>query len=377
MNDKEKALFDENERRLLIRKRREEKNKEISELDERSLAFRYRKLLPKKNKGNNNSSGNNNNSESNTVDDGVEEEIKDEEGGENYFAARIKRAMTLGLLYNDDNDEGLDENEGDEEEEFINDFNEEDYMSEEEEISPYNRTTTMKTLTSSKFTLIQQLQNQKLHLKQAEKTKMSKRYIKERRQKQEEENDCLYLQIFQEAKQMQKRCLTCVDEANLFSKMLGKTTNYRIVGRDAREDATWKMLLMNNQQLGSSVTIPLGTGRRIEKMVIEVTEFQRETRFLPTEHFFREHGRLQHEIKRIKAVLPLAPSSKSLSSSSSFRQRDGLAASSESVGGGAASRNSRQEIELKLKEILDGTVQKAKLIQAQIEEIRALGWNAF
>jgi len=131
----------------------------------------------------------------------------------------------------------------------------------------------------------------------------SAKYLHEQSKRKKESAKVLYLHALDEAVLMQQRFLTCVNEANIFSAALNKGTVYRVMERDPTEDQHWKTILDPKvQPVGGVVRIPKGTGQRIAKMLVEVSNPDRDVRYLSTGHFFREHGRLQDELQRKCAV---------------------------------------------------------------------------
>jgi len=254
----------------------------------------------------------------------------------------------------------------------------------------------------------------------------STKFMRLRRKKLQEDEKALYHQVFQEAKIMQVRFVTCVEEANLFQKSLGRETRYRIVERGQREDAQWSMLLRDDRRLGKEELIPAGTGVRLAKMLVEVTDPLRDVRYLGTDHFFREHGRLQNEFRKHQTLLPVRelhrPQTTSSTSATHIarpstaggttgNRRSSLQtlpssatgftpqndptpatntydkvskyAGSIAAGSGGMipvavaprSKFTRKEIEAKLREVLHSIVAKSRLAKQQLEQIEALGWN--
>ena len=136
---------------------------------------------------------------------------------------------------------------------------------------------------------------------------ISRQHMQERRLKLEAESAALYQQVFEEAKLIQQKFTTCIHEANLFSQALGRTLKYRLVKRGAEEDAAWDNILRDQNHARGQAHIPSGTGKRIEKMLVEVTEEGRDIRYLGVNHFQREHSRLQLAVNKQLSVLPLMP----------------------------------------------------------------------
>ncbi len=138
------------------------------------------------------------------------------------------------------------------------------------------------------------------------------KYLKKHSKKRVESNNELYFTVLDEATLMQNKFMQCVNEANLFSKEMNKGNVYRVVERDPVEDAAWGAILgrghsntgliTTEARRKAKVTIPKGTGQRIAKMCVEVSHPSKDIRYLGTDHFFREHGRLQHEIQKTVAV---------------------------------------------------------------------------
>ena len=173
---------------------------------------------------------------------------------------------------------------------------------------------------------------------------LSAKFMRQRNRKAAYSSQELYKNVLDEAKLMQQKFLLCVQEANMFSIELSKGNIYRIVERDAMEDQEWNTLLgkMNrsaqkntftNTSSNAAITlagldesertaasisaatatasikeiIPRGTAQRIAKMLVEVTNPSYSVRYLGTDHFFREHGRLQNEAQKKKSVQCLKP----------------------------------------------------------------------
>ena len=133
------------------------------------------------------------------------------------------------------------------------------------------------------------------------------KFMKNRREKVESESLQLYRQVFEEAATMQRKFITCVREANVFAQILGRRVIFRIIERGPAEDAAWgRILQRDNPRLGGA-TIPSGTGTRIEKMLVEVAEEGRDVRYLGTNHFFREHSRLQVAVNKVLSCRPNMP----------------------------------------------------------------------
>jgi len=131
----------------------------------------------------------------------------------------------------------------------------------------------------------------------------SAKFLHEQTKRKKEDAKHLYLHALDEAVLMQQRYLTCVTEANIFSAALNKGNVYRVMERDLTEDQQWKRILDPKiKAVGEHGSIPKGTGQRIAKMLVEVCNPDRDLRYLSTGHFFREHGRLQHELQRKCAV---------------------------------------------------------------------------
>lgn len=183
----------------------------------------------------------------------------------------------------------------------------------------------------------------------------SLQHLVSRRLKKEEESRELYQSVLQEARLMQMKFHSCVKEANYFARMLHKGDEYSIIERDATEEAQWAALLANKKAPASSAVIPKGTGARIAHTLVQVSNHSRDKRFLGTDHFFREHGRLQNEFQKHRSVRKLqkgreaglggldsktghGTTSNSVGiSSKSLRRTSGLVTSSSEAGTGAAS----------------------------------------
>ena len=269
----------------------------------------------------------------------------------------------------------------------------------------------------------------------------SLQHLINRRLKDEEASRRLYHSVLQEARLMQQKFHTCVNEANYFSKMLGKGDQYALIERDATEEAQWAALLANNRAPAASAVIPKGTGARIAHTLVEVFNPARDRRYLGTDHFFREHGRLQHEFQKHRSVrkakngreavdsasghgvgktgaasgigktlrrvsgLVTSPSkddhmtgalappklgarTKSISvdssadrSSSSSSSSDGAGADANAGAAGASASASymgrRKEVMDRLQALLQVQVRRSNEVRQQVEDIHAQGWNLF
>ncbi len=132
----------------------------------------------------------------------------------------------------------------------------------------------------------------------------SARYLVQQREKKEAADRNLYEMVLQEARLMQQKFTNCVVEANYFSRMLAKGDVYKVTEREPTEEAQWSSLLSLKGQPHKSSSIPRGSGQRIAKAQVEVYNDGKDVRYLGTDHFFREHGRLQHEFQRFRSVHP-------------------------------------------------------------------------
>lgn len=229
----------------------------------------------------------------------------------------------------------------------------------------------------------------------------SAKFMRNRRIKREAESTALYTQVFQEAALMQRKFVACVREANVFAQSLGRRIVYRVIERDPLEDAAWETILQGNNPRLSGAAIPPGTGKRIEKTLVEVTEEGRDVRYLGTTHFFREHSRLQIEVNRLLSVRPKVPISDPEEEEARIRaaamaaeeaaaagHRDHhanpkpayglpppLHASTPATAGSPSLRPPRAVIEAKLHEVLLLETEKVLRLKAQLKHLDSLGWN--
>ncbi len=243
----------------------------------------------------------------------------------------------------------------------------------------------------------------------------------------------LYKSVLDEAKLMQQKFLTCVKEANVFSSELGKGNVYRVLERDAMEDQEWSALLsrsksrsmsradiniaaatascaQDGKENGIMEFIPKGTAQRIAKMLVEVTNTNHDgIRYLGTDHFFREHGRLQSEVHKKKSVvcmqlvspvvdtLPLHASSTFSGDASSFsvaplKSSLGVSGKPHVTPAGTFAQHMesekqkvvaqkktllerRKDTEKQLQMVLSAIVTRGREIRDQIEFIKSSGWN--
>lgn len=234
------------------------------------------------------------------------------------------------------------------------------------------------------------------------------KFMRYRRIKREAESTALYTQVFQEATLMQRKFLSCVREANVFAQSLGRRIVYRVIERDPLEDAAWETILQGNNPRLQAAAIPPGTGKRIEKTLVEVTEEGRDVRYLGTTHFFREHSRLQIEVSRLLSVRPNVPISDPDVEEARIRAV-ALAAEEAAAAGqgqgqgqghrdhhtnakpahglpppahapspattGSSLRPPRAVIEAKLHEVLLLETEKLLRLQAQLRHMDKIGWN--
>lgn len=250
---------------------------------------------------------------------------------------------------------------------------------------------------------------------------LSSHHMKERRVKLKQESDALYQQVFEEAKLMQHKFVTCIHEANMFSKSLGRSATYRLLERSAHEDAAWEKIMREGEKERGGASIPRGTGKRIEKMLVEVTEDGRDIRYLGVNHFQREHSRLQVAVNKLLSVKPLLPISdpeeeernlyaekleaeererkkhnpgrreshasqtaEHLNMAQSFARAQhahklGAVGDGEKQSKQAGSTNpslqSRHEVEAQLQEILLKQTAKLRTLQQQLGQLKKIGWN--
>jgi hypothetical protein len=227
---------------------------------------------------------------------------------------------------------------------------------------------------------------------------------------------------------MQQKFLTCVKEANIFSAELGKGNVYRILERDAMEDQEWSALLSRSKTRSSSGAthadaqdgkaangmisefIPKGTAQRIAKMLVEVTNSNHGgVRYLGTDHFFREHGRLQSEVHKKKSVVCMkldAPPVEmhTLHASSTFsgeapslsvspvKSSVGISGKPHVTPAGTFAQHMesekqkvatqkktllerRKDVEKQLQMVLSAIVTRGREIRDQIDFIKSSGWN--
>ena len=198
-----------------------------------------------------------------------------------------------------------------------------------------------------------------------------------------------------------------MEEANDVARSLGREIHFAVYARGEAEAQHWERV----KQAG---TAPLscgiaGAGRRLEKMTIEVTAPNEPTRLISIDQFIREHARLHNELRRRQTIQPAnrppvyAPvepevfdkklisksNPKSLKLSNLKKTVPGkpgkptiikvMKKSSSLKSSGSSSsitELSRKETEQQLRKILENTVAVTKVLEDQLREIKARGWNA-
>lgn len=135
---------------------------------------------------------------------------------------------------------------------------------------------------------------------------MSSIYLEDKRRKESAKKKELDSQIFHEARLLQVRAEESVSEANVYAEILAKSCRYAVLSREAREDAFWTYVQVNQHDGDLSRSdLPIGTGKRIEKMLVKSWELGNESNFrlLSMDNFLREHSRLLYELKKSRLWL--------------------------------------------------------------------------
>ena len=263
---------------------------------------------------------------------------------------------------------------------------------------------------------------------------LSLAYLREKKKKDDQEKLQFARQVMEAANLIQARCYACIEEANAFAQCLGKSVTYSIYARGIDEEIQWERIRLNGVETAGVGGFG-GAGRRIEKMAVVVTTSDsmghiQNTRLISMDAFFREHTRLHTEVRRRKSLMPTGhmpvaaagagltnggavddtihkafistkrPQTHSMSRSRSrvaiepvkatdtpgktFRKkvkkelkRD--PSTPNTIGTGHSEptmRLNRKETEEHLKRILENTVQVTKVLEDQLKELKARGWNA-
>lgn len=229
----------------------------------------------------------------------------------------------------------------------------------------------------------------------------SANYIKDRIEKEKVDRENFAAFVTEEANQLQSRCIACIDEANEFSKVLKKDITFVIHTNGTTEKILWEKI-RNGEMAGIT-----GSGRRIEKMSVEVHHPPSSglaSRTITMDAFFREHARLHQEIHRNRCLQPATsivpgeddenqedsdkrqseekkPKKKLTKQQSvrmtlknSLKSKQSTTAASETEN--STSKPTKEETEERLKKILQGTIESTRILEAQLRELRARGWNS-
>lgn len=224
-------------------------------------------------------------------------------------------------------------------------------------------------------------------------------YLKNRCEKEKQDRENFAAFVTEEANQLQSRCIACIDEANEFSKALKKEITYAIHTRGTSEKILWEKI-RNGETAGLA-----GTGRRIEKMAVEVhyttASSDNPTRLISMDAFFREHARLYHEIHRNRCLQPatgiipgdeeeeavdkdVARGDKEKKMARKLTRQQSVHMTLKSSPqkpksngtDGSVVKPTKEETEERLKKILQGTIDSTRILESQLRELRARGWNS-
>lgn len=205
--------------------------------------------------------------------------------------------------------------------------------------------------------------------------------------------------IFQEARLFQQRVTECIKEANLFAEVLGKSTRYKVVARDPKEDAYWdKIVKSNKEKKFPDELLPSGTARRLNKMSVQITDEDNNTkRLINIDKFFIEHSDLHMEMKVHGSLIPSDEinqisisnnlSSKRSKNQASMGKSQSVVSESLPDHGGTGKitfhdtnkkethTRTRKDTLNDLKEVTDMIVVNVKKLEKQLGEFKSRGWN--
>jgi hypothetical protein len=157
------------------------------------------------------------------------------------------------------------------------------------------------------------LKSNKIIKKKTNHNNISNDWLKKRKLKEKIEKISMDAIVFQEARIFQTTAITCINEANLFAELLNKPIRYSMVKRNKNEDEYWDNITNCNEKKFALKSLPIGTGKRISKMMIHaividsngnVKKGDSNKRILSIEHFFSEHKMLQNELNKMTSCLP-------------------------------------------------------------------------
>lgn len=133
---------------------------------------------------------------------------------------------------------------------------------------------------------------------------ISAKYLRENKKMEIRKSQELHRLTLDEAKHMENKCITCINEANIFAEILQRSVRYRLLARSDEEERQWQHILESENLL--EVDIPVGLGNRVGKMLIEAYDVLtgEQHLVLSTQYFFLEHSRLQTAVKKSRSTLP-------------------------------------------------------------------------
>jgi hypothetical protein len=230
---------------------------------------------------------------------------------------------------------------------------------------------------------------------------VSTKFLRKQSQMKQLQDRALDAIIFQEARLFQQRVTECIKEANLFSEVLGKSTRYKVVARDPKEDAYWdKIVKSNKEKKFPDELLPAGTARRLNKMMVQIRDDDSNTnRLINIDKFFMEHSELHMDMKLHGSLIPSneisqfsisnSDKKRSKNQASMMKSQSIISESLPEFGGTNGKINftesstnkketqsrSRKDVLNDLKEVTDMIVVNVKTLDRQLNEFKIRGWN--
>ena len=237
-------------------------------------------------------------------------------------------------------------------------------------------------------------------------------YLAEYKKKKQQEKEAILSAIVDEANNRETKVHVCLDEANSYAKYLGLTRRFSLYWRapdlnsknitaykkaDSRPMNTYEMSkTVGKTDPNTAIDSLIGTGRRIEKMMVEVFEARGEaTKLMSVDNFFKEHEQLQLDVRRKRNLMSTEQRvqedrEEKNKSKEANAKRKGVVDKQEAFllhlekikakeTAKAATKSSskirRKETEEKVNKILDNTANVTKILQEQLRELQSRGWN--
>lgn len=205
------------------------------------------------------------------------------------------------------------------------------------------------------------------------------------------------------------RAYACVEEACAYAKTLGLKKRYSVFSKTAAESAHGKSLARaystpilggnaatQNAHADAMHKTVSGAGRRIERMMIEVMgEPGKPSQLISLDKFYSEHDRLQMEVRRQRNLMPSAQRAEELrlekerelekeKNTAPSKRRgiknsivsfDELVLTEGKKKKQGETKLSKKEKEEKLNKILADTMEVTNVLEEQLKELQARGWN--